>query len=99
MARTATAEVHSDDTNIDQKPDVPLNPKARESEVVVAANVVNKAYLDELAFNEEPVTVRLEQRSEENAASTIEIWNNGKGCEIWDESNKRWMEITHVPLG
>lgn len=92
-------ELISADTKIEQKP--ALNgdrPADRESDVVVAAKVINKDYADELAFNEEPVTVRLERGSDKNAPRTQEIWCNGKGCEIWDEKSKRWMEITHVPI-
>ncbi len=99
MARTATKELHSSDVDIEQKDDIEIDTKNREPDVIVAAHDANKAYFAELAFNEEPVTVRLEPRSEENSATTIEVWNNGKGGEVWNEQQKRWMEITHLPLG
>ncbi len=98
MARTATKEVHSEDTKIEQKPPIIADPHNRESEVIVAAKVMDKDYLAELAFNEEPVTIRISRSAEKNSANTIPIWVNGKGCEVWNEQQKRWMEITHVPV-
>lgn len=91
-------ELHSSDIKIDQKPDLVGDILDRAPEVVRAdASMANKDYLDELAFNDEPVTIRLEPNSGENAPTTIPIWVNGKGCEIYE--NGRWIECAYIPIG
>lgn len=95
MARTATA--HSDDYKIDQKSDLPGDLKDRGPEVVTVDRLPNQDYLDELAFNEEPVTIRLEPTAEKNAPSSFPVWVNGKGCEVF--SNGRWFEMIYIPVG
>ncbi len=99
MARTANQEVHSADTPPEQKASVIIDPKNRESDVIEAAPVdLKKDYLEQIAFNEEPVTIRIARLTGKNAAKTVPVWVNGKGCEVWDERLKRWLEITHVPV-
>ncbi len=89
---------HTEDHKIDPKPAINLD-EDREPEIVEAGEDVlrDKAYADELAFNEEPVTVRLEPSAEKNAATRFPIWNNGKGCEVW--MNGRWVEMPYIPVG
>lgn len=100
MARTAlNREVHTDDIKIEQKPDLNIDAGEREPEIIVAHNMPEKAYADELAFNEEPVTIRLEPSSEKNAPTAYPIWVNGKGCEVWSEQHNRWLEMIYIPVG
>jgi hypothetical protein len=98
MARTATRELHSSDVDIEQKDDINIDPKNRESDIIVAAKVADKEYLAEVAFNEDPITICISRSPEKNAASTVPVWVNGKGAEIWHEGGKRWLEITHLPV-
>lgn len=93
----ARKEVHSDDTAIDQKPDLIGDLDEREPEIILVDKRPNKEYLDELAFNEEPVKIRIEPSAEKNAASAVPFWVNGKGCEVYQ--NGRWNEIAYVPVG
>jgi hypothetical protein len=53
-------------------------------------------YLDELAFMEEPVTVRIEPSSDKNAAGAFPVWVNGKPAEVFQ--NGKWDEID-LPVG
>lgn len=96
-------ELHTDDIKIDQKSDIIGNGRDnsdlvdREPEIVRAHQLPNKKYLDELAFNEEPVTIRIEPSSDKNAALWHPIWVNGKGCEVWRAG--AWREMTYIPVG
>jgi hypothetical protein len=92
-------EVHTDDIQIDQKPNIPDNTGDREDEIVIAEQLPDKKFLDELAFNEEPVTIRLEPSSDKNAPTMIPAWNNGKGCEVWDSRLNQWQEWKYIPVG
>jgi hypothetical protein len=92
-----STELHSADIKIDQKAPLLVEPGAARSEIVLTDQLPQKEYLDELAFNEEPVTIRIEPSSDKNAPAAYPIWNNGKGCEVWQRG--RWEEITYLPVG
>jgi len=72
-ARPPTPEFHSSDVKIEQKPDiVATSHKDRETDIIKAdKHQFSKEYLDELAFNEEPVTIRLEPGSTASPARFI----------------------------
>lgn len=96
-------ELHTADIKIDQKDDIVSNGRDnsdlvdRDSEIVQAHQLPAKAYLDELKFNEEPVTIRIEPSPDKNAALWHPIWVNGKGCEVWRAG--QWREMTYLPVG
>lgn len=96
-------ELHTDDIKIEQKPDFVGNGSdnsdliGRAPEIIAAQQLPKKEYLDELAFNEEPVTIRIEPSAEKNAALWHPIWVNGKGCEVW--IGGQWREFTYLPVG
>jgi hypothetical protein len=90
-------ETHSGDTKIDQRP-MPFNLADRDGDVVIAdPSIANKDYLAELAFMEEPVVIRLEPSSDQNAPNVFEVWVNGVGAEVL--RNGRWVSITWLPVG
>lgn len=97
MGRTALAAEHVADIAIDQKKDIGPDQTDRDGEIVRAEQLIAKDYLDELAFNEEPVTIRLEPTAERNAPTSFPVWVNGKGCEVWQ--NGQWQEIAYLPVG
>ena len=97
MSRTAIKELHTDDIKIDQKPAISGNPADRESEIINVDQIPNKDYLNELAFNDEPVTIRLEPSAEKNAPTAYLVAVNGKGCEVFQTG--RWREILYMPVG
>lgn len=104
MGRQAlkNAENHSSDTAIDQKRDIEHSPaeERAEGDIVVAnPETLKKAYADELAFMEEPVTIRIEPGSDENAPQHILLACNGKGCEVWIGGRWREMPGGWVPVG
>jgi hypothetical protein len=100
MARESIAharELHTDDMPIDQRA-VPEDLSDREGDVIlVDPSIAKKAWLADLAFNEEPVTIRLEPSSDENAVQVFPCWVNGKGAEVF--RNGRWEEIAYLPIG
>lgn len=99
----AREELHTDDIKIEQKDDIIGNGRdnsdliGRDGDIVQAQQLPKKEYLDELAFNEEPVTIRIEPSSDKNAALWHPIWVNGKGCEVW--RGDAWREMTYIPVG
>lgn len=58
---------------------------------------VDQAYLDELAFYEEPVTIVINASTHKNAASIFENWSNGLGAEML--VNGKWLVIRDLPVG
>jgi hypothetical protein len=92
----ARQELHSDTLKTEQKPPI-LDPSAYEGDIVLGEKIGNADYLDELAFMDEPVTVRLEPSSDKNAAMAFPIWVNGKPAEVFQ--NGRWDEIGYLPVG
>jgi len=90
------AALHSSTIKIEQKPDI--DPDAeRVGDIVVADKPFDLDYAEALAFNEEPVTIRLEPSAEKNAATSFPVWVNGKGCEVL--MNGRWLEMIYLPVG
>ena len=91
-------ELHSDSLpNPEQRPPVTDDPSTYEGDVVLTERTHQQAYLDELAFMEEAVTIRLEPSSDKNAATAFPIWVNGKMAEVYQ--NGRWDEIGYLPVG
>lgn len=89
---------HIEDTKIEQKPDITGEQNEHPSEIVEAdPSIHGKKQFDELAFNEEPVTIRLEPSGQENAPDTFGfIGVNGKPAEIW--INGGWVECGYLPI-
>lgn len=58
---------------------------------------VDQAYLDELAFYEEPVTIIINPSTHKHAASIFENWSDGQGAEML--INGKWLIIRDLPVG
>ncbi len=58
---------------------------------------VDQAYLDELAFNEDPIMLVINPSTHKNAASIFENWSNGIGAEML--VNGKWVIIKDLPVG
>lgn len=89
-------ELHSDEVKIEQKSQI-TNSDDREGDVVLVDKPFNSDYLDELAFQEEPVTIILNSSADKNAPTSFPVWVNGKGAEVFQ--NNRWMDIGYLPIG
>lgn len=89
-------ELNTDTMPINQPPPVNLDDD-REPEIIRVERVVSKEYVDALAFNEEPVTIRVEPGMEENASPFTDVIQvNGRGAEIL--LNDRWHVWGHLPI-
>lgn len=89
-------ELHTDNVKIAQHDDIVGDISNRKPEVVTGEKIVDKDYVDELAFNEEPVTIRIEPSQEKNAAAHFPVWVNGKGCEVLIDG--AWAEVGYLPV-
>jgi hypothetical protein len=94
--RGPAREYHSDDTKIDQRPPVE-RLEDRGGDVVEAERDLKAEYLAELAFMEEPVTIRLEPSALPNAPTTFPVWVNGREGEML--INGQWIGVGWYPVG
>lgn len=90
----ASSETDSRDLKITERPDV--KDGSDRSYAVEAIDVLDKDYADKIAFFEEPVKIILHPGTEENAATSFPVWNNGKMAEVFQRG--RWDEIGYLPL-
>lgn len=96
MAQAGRREIHTTDTAIEQKAPLVGDLKDRAPEIVVADKPLHQDYLDALAFNEEPVTIRIAPSTEKNAARHIYCAVNGIGCEVWIRG--QWVQMPYIPV-
>lgn len=89
-------EVHTEDMKIEQKGAILGSLADRSPEIVLADPETMKSVAADLAFNEEPVTIRLEPSSEKNAAKMHYVAVNGKGAEVF--MNGGWVEMAYLPV-
>lgn len=94
----ARKEIHSEDLPaVEQRAAIKDDANEYEGDVIQADKAPTVDYLDELAFMEEPVTIRLEPSSDANAATAFPVWCNGKRAEVFQQG--RWDEIGYLPVG
>ncbi len=96
-------EIHTGDMEMTQKDDLDLSlDKALvhgESFIhVVDEKLPNADYMEQLAFMEEPVTVRIEENSRSDYPEThVPVLVNGKGAEVLQ--NGKWLSVGWLPIG
>jgi len=64
--------------------------------IVVALDSDNK-YMQDLAFNEEPVTIMIDYSDDEYPPAAVDAWVNGFSPEIL--ANGRWYRKPAIPVG
>lgn len=101
MARTPlNRELHTSDIKMEQHADVKLDgfdAANRTGEILHAAEMPEKEQAANLAFMEEPVTIRIERGQDKHSASAIPIWNNGIPCEVL--VNGKWIKTAgYIPV-
>ena len=93
--------IHSDDIKPDNPPDFKMPPTGdivRPAEIVQPLEAVSpETDFDEVAFNEEAITIELLPSQDENAPKSVPIWVNGKGAEVLTEDGK-WISMTFLPV-
>lgn len=98
-------EIHTGDMHIEQREPIDLSTiestLIREGDTIALAEpgamMDAEAYAAEIAFNEEPIEVRIERGSEKNAARWVPCWVNGRGAEVFTQG--RWHILGALPLG
>lgn len=94
---------HTEDTPLTQQSNVDLSLDAKIVHGEALAQVsgdthLNGGLLADLAFNEEPVTILIENNSNsDNPETHVPVQVNGRGAEVL--SNGKWLEITWLPIG
>lgn len=102
VKRTYTRkELHSEDFALGQKADIDLDSPIVHGESLanIAGDVSQaKQYIDALAFNEEPVTILIEENSRSDFPEThVSVQVNGKPAEVLQ--NGQWLPIGWLPVG
>jgi hypothetical protein len=92
--RRSRRETSIADTKIEQKADIESIEDYKPD--IIIAQPAEGDFLDELAFNEEPVTIRLEPSGEKFASPWVACWVNGKGAEVF--MNGKWVEWGYLPV-
>lgn len=80
----------------EQRPPV-IDPSTYAGDVILTEKIGDTDYYDELAFMEEPVTIRLEPSSDKNAPTSFPVWVNGQKAQVFQHG--RWDEIGYLPVG
>lgn len=97
-------EVHTGEMPIAQKDDIDLDLDSRiirGEELPTLDDLkarAKQAHLDELAFMEEPVTIRIEENSKSDFPEThVPVQVQGEGAEVLQ--NGKWVKIGWLPIG
>ena len=89
-------ELHSGNERIEQLDPVPAD-YVRKPEIQLVDNLDDPEYAERLRFNEDPVTIRIEESTQENAPLHYLVQVNGKGAEVL--VGDKWFEFKHLPVG
>ena len=94
----AKAALRTDDVAIDQAR--PIEDDDDRKTIVEAdlTAVGSKEYIERLAMGEEPVTIRIEPSTDQNAPHSYYCAVNGKGAECLSPQGE-WTPIDWVPVG
>lgn len=99
--RGRSKEINPDQMGINTLNDISLDQKFEgESIQTIATDALFDGYAEALKFNEEPITIRVEQSNVggmESAPTHVPCSVNGKPAEIWD--GKRWLQVGWLPVG
>lgn len=94
---TGKREFNSSDVKPNQRASVDLDlPRESESIIALDGAMPDTDYMAELAFMEEPVTVRFQKGSEKFAPNVIDCWVQGRGAEQF--VNGKWMICGWLPV-
>lgn len=98
--RQTGRDINTGDMPLSQKSDIDLDLPVQHGESLInvaGENSLNDDYQRELAFMEEPVTIRIEENSRSDFPEThVPVQVNGRGAEVM--MNGKWTELTWVPI-
>jgi hypothetical protein len=101
VSRKYKRSLHTEDFALGQKDDIDLDAPIVHGEALAGVmGDVNfaKDQLAKLAFNEEPITIIIEENTRSDFPETfVPVTVQGKGAEVFE--NGRWMEVGWLPIG
>lgn len=89
-------ELHTDDMEVGQRPAVNLDLPREAESILPVEGALSSDYLEELAFNEEPVTINIQKSSEKFAPNVVDCWCGGRGAEQF--INGKWAVCGWLPV-
>lgn len=72
-------------------------PIDREQVIIPVESPMASNYIAKLAFNEEPMTIRIERSAERFSPNTVPCWVNGIGAEVLMQG--KWIQLGYLPVG
>jgi hypothetical protein len=97
----AKRETNTGDMKVGQRDDILISgtgPVHRQAETIVRLeDALHPEYADALAFDQEPVAIRLEPTGQENAPMQIQCHVNGRPAELL--INGKWVPYGWIPVG
>ena len=101
VTRKYKRSIHSEEIGLTQKDDIDLDKQIIHGESlpnVGGAFQANKDYMAQLAFNEEPVTIIIEENTRSDFPEThVPVQVAGRGAELL--INGKWAEVGWLPVG
>lgn len=100
VRRRQQREVSTEDMAVGQRPSIDLGADDLAHDNViepVSAEVLNKQYMEALAFDRDAIEIMIARSPEKHAALTIPCWVNGKGAEVL--TGGKWVEFGWLPTG
>ena len=95
--RRSRKETHSDDQLIEQRDSIDMSgEEVNHENIVLASAPLTTDYGRNLAFMEEPVTIRIEKSAEKHAPLVVDCWVNGRGAEVF--LNGQWLVLGYLPV-
>lgn len=101
VPRRSRKTIDTGDLEVGQQSDIDITDSVQHGEsIALVTEDVNKnqAYLDQLKFNEEPVTILIadNSRSTDTPETHVPVAVNGRGAEVL--MNGKWVEMCWLPI-
>lgn len=96
VKRQYNREKNTTEMHIGQRDSVDLDAPRESESIVALETAVNQDYISDLAFMEEPVTIRINKSAEKYAPNVVDCWANGRGAEQF--INGKWVVCGWLPV-
>lgn len=91
-------EVHTGDMEVGQKSDIDIGLDAQIVHGEGLPNLADQKFMTDLAFMEDPVTIRIEENSRSDFPEThVPVAVQGRNAQVFQ--NGQWLEIGWLPIG
>lgn len=96
VKRQYNREKNTEDMKVGQRDSVNLDLPRESEDIVSLETIAEQDYIDELAFMEETVMIRINKSSEKFAPNVVDCWANGRGAEQF--INGKWAVCGWLPV-